>query len=275
MYEAGYAHAADVAFALVAARSSRISPLLSPSWVVAGHSEGGMTAWRVNERLALPNQTALLSSAGPFLGSVACAPALRPLDLIPESFGRAAGGPVGDVVSVYLLQSIARIFPAEVRLADYLTPRALALLEKIDAACLIVGDAVFGNLTQDEMYKDVSWLEHPRVLEWQRRWNGAGPYELAAPMLVVQGEADPLTYANNTEWDFDRTCEAFPRSRATYQSYPGLNHDVSFQAGQPNYFQWIRERFEGVEVEEGCKKETVRPVTDRYGSNQIFWSGNS
>lgn len=125
------------------------------------------------------------------------------------------------------------------------------------------------------MYKDVSWLEHPRVLEWQRRWNGAGPYELAAPMLVVQGEADPLTYANNTEWDFDRTCEAFPRSRATYQSYAGLNHDVSFQAGQPNYFQWIRERFEGVEVEEGCKKETARPVTDRYGSNQIFWSGNS
>ncbi|KAL1628580.1 hypothetical protein SLS56_005812 [Neofusicoccum ribis] len=51
---------------------------------------------------------------------------------------------------------------------------------------------------------------------------------------------------------------------ATYQSYPGLNHDVSFQASQPNYVRWIRERFEGVEVAEGCVKETVRPVTDRH-----------
>ncbi|GME29020.1 triglyceride lipase [Neofusicoccum parvum] len=94
-------------------------------------------------------------------------------------------------------------------------------------------------------------------------------------MLVVQGEADPLTYAENTEWDFDQTCAAFPDTRATYQSYPGLNHDVSFQASQPNYVRWIRERFEGVEVARGCVKETVRPVTDKYGTVQIAWSGSA
>ncbi|GME46495.1 hypothetical protein EKO04_002272 [Neofusicoccum parvum] len=276
MYEAGFAHAADAALALAAARASAVGPLLSAGWVVAGHSEGGMTAWRVNERLAMADQAPLRARAGVLLGAVAGAPALRPLDLIPESFARAAGGPVGDVVSVYLLQSIAALFPADIAVEDYLSDLALARLARADRACLITGDALFGGLTRDELYKDVSWLRHPRVVEWQRRWNGAGgPRALAAPMLVVQGEADPLTYAENTEWDFDQTCAAFPDTRATYQSYPGLNHDVSFQASQPNYVRWIRERFEGVEVARGCVKETVRPVTDRYGTVQISWSGSA
>lgn len=97
MYESGYLHAADVAFGVLASRQA-IGHLLSDDWVVIGHSEGGMTAWRTNERLAQTNSTTL-RKAGTLIGAVSAAPALRPLDLIPESFRRAAGGPVGDVVS--------------------------------------------------------------------------------------------------------------------------------------------------------------------------------
>jgi hypothetical protein len=86
MYEAGFLHAADVTYGLIAARKM-MGKLLSEEYVVVGHSEGGMTAWRTNERLAMPDQEDLLK-AGKFLGSVANAPALRPLDLIPESIWR-------------------------------------------------------------------------------------------------------------------------------------------------------------------------------------------
>lgn len=59
--EAGTLHAADVAYALVAARSV-LGDILSDEWVVAGHSEGGMTAWRTNERLAMSGQDTLLKA---------------------------------------------------------------------------------------------------------------------------------------------------------------------------------------------------------------------
>ncbi|KAK8080957.1 hypothetical protein PG997_008775 [Apiospora hydei] len=65
-YEAGFLHAAYVAFSLVAARKM-IGHLLSDEWA------GGVTAWRVNERLAMPGQDDL-KKTGKFLGAMTAAP---------------------------------------------------------------------------------------------------------------------------------------------------------------------------------------------------------
>jgi len=246
MYEAGYLHAADVAYGLIAARKV-IDDILSDEYVVVGHSEGGMTAWRTNERLAMPDQEELLK-AGKFLGSVANSPALRPLELILESIRRANGGPIGDAVSVFFLQSLALLFPNEFRIADYVTDTVLGRIPLMDQGCLQVGRALFANLTSAQLFKDLSWLQNPAVVKWQKTYNGAGPLALAAPMLVVQGLADVLTYANNTEWDFNQTCEAFPDTKATLLLYPELDHNVNAQASQMDYLRWIKERFDGVEV---------------------------
>lgn len=262
MYEAGFLHAADVAFGLIAARKS-IGKLLSDEWIVVGHSEGGLSAWRTNERLAMSNQEELLK-AGKFLGAVAEAPALRPLDLIPESIRLAAGGPIGDAVSVYFLQSLARLFPQDIRLEDYVTDIVLGRLALADSGCLTTGRVLFGNLTEKELYKNTSWLEHPVVVDWQARYNGAGPHALAAPMLVTQGVADPLTYANNTESDFNRTCSSFPDSSATLLLYPEVDHNVVAQASQTDYLKWIKDRFEHVEVRNGCTRTMLSPVNSRF-----------
>jgi alpha-beta hydrolase superfamily lysophospholipase len=271
MYEAGYLHAADVAYGLIAARKV-IGDLLSEEWVVIGHSEGGMTAWRTNERLAMPNQDELLK-AGKFLGAVANSPALRPLDLIPESVRRAAGGPIGDAVSVFFLQSLALLFPDQIRVEDYVTDTVLGRIPLMDQGCLLVGRALFSNLTKDELFKDMSWLEHPTVVDWQKRYNGAGPHALAAPMLVVQGITDPLTYANNTEWDFNQTCNAFPQSKATLTLYPDADHDVAAQVPRLDFLRWIKDRFDGTEVPEGCAINTAEPVTTRFRNVGAFYSG--
>jgi alpha-beta hydrolase superfamily lysophospholipase len=271
MYEAGYLHAADVAYGLIAARKA-IGDLLSDEWVVVGHSEGGMTAWRTNERLAMPGQEELLK-AGKFLGAVANSPALRPLDLIPESIRRAAGGPIGDAVSVLFLQSLALLFPDQIRVEDYVTDTVLGRIPLLDQGCLLVGRALFSNLTSDELFKDLSWLEHPAVVDWQKRYNGAGPHALAAPMLVVQGIADPLTYANNTEWDFNQTCNAYPKPKATLRLYPDADHNVAAQVPQYDFLRWIQDRFDGAEVSEGCTIETAEPVTTRFRNVGTFYSG--
>lgn len=272
MYEAGYLHAADVAYGLIAARKV-IGDLLSDEWVVVGHSEGGMTAWRTNERLAMSGQEELLK-AGKFLGAVANSPALRPLDLIPESIRRAAGGPIGDAVSVFFLQSLALLFPDQIRVEDYLTDTVLGRLPLMDQGCLLVGRTLFSNLTSSELFKDLSWLKHPAVVDWQNRYNGAGPHALAAPMLVVQGIADPLTYANNTEWDFNQTCNTYPESKATLRLYPDADHNVAAQAPLYDILSWIQDRFDGAEVPEGCTTETVEPATTLFRNVGAFYSGS-
>ena len=65
-----------------------------------------------------------------------------------------------------------------------------------------------------QLYKNTSWLHHPDVLDWQKRYDGVGPHRLAAPMLVFQGLNDTLTHADLAEQDFDRTCHAFPYTTA-------------------------------------------------------------
>ena len=250
MYEAGYLHAADVAYALIAARTA-LGSLLSEEYVVVGHSEGGMSSWRTNERLAMPGQEAL-QKAGKFLGSVAIAPALRPLDLMPESVRRANGGPIGGANAIFLLQSLNKLYPKTKFLETYLTKQVRDMLPLLDQGCIGTGSALFANFTSVQTFTNTSWIQHPDAVDWQKRYNGAGPYPLAAPMLVIQGITDPLVYANNTEIDFNRTCAAYPKSKVSLKLYPESDHMVIRQTAQQEYLVWIKERFDHVKVQDGC-----------------------
>lgn len=265
MYESGSLHAADVSFAIIAARKA-LKSRITYEWVVVGHSEGGMSAWRTDEREAKPGK-----ATGGFLGAVAAAPALRPLSLIPESFRRAGKGPVGDVVSIYVLQSISRLYPS-IRLTDYVTDIVANRIPLADKGCLTTGATIYGNLTLDQLYRNTSWLEHPDVVDWQKRYNGAGPHKLAGPMLIPQGLNDTLTYATLTEYDFNQTCDAFPDTAAHLLLYPELDHDPAFQAAQADYLPWIKNRFEKLPVT-ACNKSTVVPATARFSKTQLYWNG--
>ncbi|KAM0546654.1 hypothetical protein ACHAPJ_010792 [Fusarium lateritium] len=257
MYESGALHAHDTSFAIQAARKA-LGSTLSHEWIVTGHSEGGLTAWRTNEREADSKK-----AIGGFIGAVSLAPALRPLSLISESFRRAKGGPVGGANPIYLLQSLAGLFP-EIRIEDYVTDTVLSRLPLSDQGCLVTGIALFNNLTEVELFKNTSWLSHPSVVDWQKRYNGAGPHPLAAPMLVVQGEADILTYPELAEEDFNKTCTEYPDSTAEFLLYPDLDHDAVAQAGEIDYMRWINARFKHVELRKGCFKKRIKPVTDRF-----------
>jgi len=269
-YEAGVIHAADVAYSLVAARKI-IGHRLTNEWAVIGHSEGGMTAWRTNERLAKAGQEELLK-AGKFLGAVAAAPALRPAELIPRSLEIAGTTkPLGAPVHIYLLQSLSRLMPDKFRLQDYLTDGAMALLPLLDSGCLNSAATLFSNFTVTQIYKNTSWTTSADLQEWQTKVNGAGPHALAAPMLVVQGLNDTLTYPENCEKDFERTCTAFPTSSAELYLVPGLDHDQAFYAAQPYYWSWIERLFAGtLKPQSACAKYTAKPVTDRF---QLAYNG--
>ncbi|KAK2011417.1 alpha/beta-hydrolase [Colletotrichum eremochloae] len=264
MYESGALHAADVVHGLHAARQV-IGQQLSDDWVVVGHSEGGLTAWRTNEREAKADK----KTKG-LIGVVSVAPALRPLKLIPESFRRANGGPVGDVVSIIVLQAISKLYPS-IKVEDYVSDIVASRIPASNLGCLRTGGTIFGSLTETQLYKNTSWLTHPDVVDWQERYNGAGLHQWAAPMLVVQGMGDTLTYIETMMEDFDATCKAFPDSPAQLYVYPELNHDPAFQASQADYLPWIADRFNKVPVATGCSKKTIEPATKTHLLTQQSW----
>ncbi|UQC75619.1 uncharacterized protein CLUP02_02275 [Colletotrichum lupini] len=269
MYESGWLHVADVAYSLVAARKA-IGDLLGQKWVVYGHSEGGMTAWRTNERLAQPDQEALLE-AGEFIGSVAAAPALRPQKLIPASLALAQGKAAHDPFSVYFLQSLSLLFPDQIKVADYLGEIPLQRLGALDKSCFTSGFAIVGDFTPEQLYKNTSWLTLPIVDEWAARYNGQGPHSIAAPMLVISGETDTITPNNLTLDDFNQTCTSFPESPVHARVYPSMGHGQVLEAARADIAAWIGARFEGVPVEKTCVKEEVKPLTDRYAIGELFW----
>ncbi|KAG5658643.1 hypothetical protein KAF25_010824 [Fusarium avenaceum] len=268
MYEAGALHAADVSHGLKAARTV-LGDRITQEWVVVGHSEGGLSAWRTCEREAMPGK-----ATGGFLGAVAIAPALQPIKLVREAFRRANGGPVGDVNSIFLVQSLSRLYPS-MKIENYFSDIVLSRIPLAEQGCIGTGSALYSSLTEKQLYKNTSWISHPDFLDWSKRYNGAGLHALAAPMLVIQGEADLRVYPNYTEEDYNATCKEFPESTAEYKLYPDIDHFAITEASQPDYLPWIADRFNNVTLSKGCTRGVVNPATEKFGIVSQNWAAIS
>ncbi|KAF5705229.1 Secretory lipase [Fusarium globosum] len=271
-YVAGWTHAADVAFSVIAAKK-RIGTLLSDEWVTVGQSEGGMAAWRVNERLALPGQDAL-KKAGNFLGSVAIAPANRPTDLIdylnsmPVSADGSANG-----LTAYLLPNIANLYP-ELHVEDYLTKTAIGRLTLIRQSCTYGGYYAVGNMANEEFYKNSSWTKHPAVAAWRKTYMGEGHWKLAAPLMIVQGVDDGVVPIKFTVEDYRKTCKEEPGSPVRLLTYAGQNHDSVTNSAQADYMSWVNDLFNRKKMKKGCSREDIRPLTDRFQPVAIQYIAN-
>ncbi|KAJ5345681.1 hypothetical protein N7452_003685 [Penicillium brevicompactum] len=261
-YEAGRLHAKDVGFAIQATRKE-LGPLITHEWVVAGHSEGGLAAWRAAEYEATENAT------GGLIGAVSMAPALRPLTLMEQYIRVGQKNSGAGAIAVYLLQSISRLFPSQLKVEDYLSDVGMARLPLLNSGCLDSGGTLVADIGTTAWFKNTSWLTHEVTRDWNDRFNWVGPRALAAPMLVVQGDQDILVFANMTDLDFNKTCEAFPTSKIELTVYPGADHDTVTTAAQPDWLRWIAARFDNSAVGEGCVRRTVRAVNDRMSNTVV------
>ncbi|KAL4929773.1 alpha/beta hydrolase family protein [Aspergillus undulatus] len=265
MYNAGIPHAADVSNAVNAARQE-FPDLMSPEWVVAGHSEGGLTAWRTAQREADKKK-----AIGGFIGAVAIAPAMEVMTLVPWVIEKAKGGPLNDIYVPFMLRSIARLFPS-FDLAKYATKKLIDLSTLSTNACLNVALPLLMNLTLPDMYhNNANFTSAPEVLEWDEKYQGKGASELAGPLLVLHGEKDFIIPHSHIETIFDEQCDVFPDSRAHYTLLPGLDHDGAVQASHWSWFPWIADRFNEKELEKGCTKDQVSTATDRFSSVEQAW----
>ncbi|KAF8498839.1 hypothetical protein JB92DRAFT_2983231 [Gautieria morchelliformis] len=250
-YLASPSHAADSAFSLIAARHVFPGHLLTYEWVAVGHSEGGLTAWAINER-------EVTQPIGGFLGSVALAPALQNLHIIRHGI---EGDKLRDVLySSYQLVVIARL-DKSVDVMQYFSDLGWERTQLAATACYDTAVVVFANLTFWDIFKDPTWLNSPWALAWEERTAVSGERPLAQPLLLVEGLGETAVFPATTEAVFAHHCEAHRDTRVHLSRYPEMDHKPISFVSQLEYFRWIDDRFNGVQVPYGCTNATIDNIT--------------
>jgi len=214
-------NALDVIYSLPAARAA--VPQLGAKWVVAGYSQGGLTAIGVAEaesEIGDPN----------YLGAVA-------LSGVPEAHEIQR-------MPVFLARGIKTVFP-EFRVEEMLTDKAIPLYQHIGQAC----EASAGpDLEAREMLKP-GWENNRYVKEFFTR-NAPGRKPMKGPLLLIGGESDPETPSAIPATAVAQLCKQ--KDRALFVKYPGLNASAVIGDSVSEQISWIRARFAGHPAPSNC-----------------------
>lgn len=257
-YLASPSHTDDVVFAVVAARRAFSPGLLSYEWVVVGHSEGGLTAWAVDEHQ-------VKQPIGGFLGAVALAPALQNLHIIRHGLAYDTLGK-SLFYSSYTLTTISRL-DKSIDVTQYFSNMGLERTQLAATGCYTTALTVFANLTFSDIFKDQTWVNSSWAVAWENRTAVTGTKPLAQPLLLVEGLGDGAVFPATTEAVFARHCNMYRDASVHMTRYPKMDHDPLAFVSQSEYFNWIDDRFNGVDVVAGCTNATadmISPKTINY-----------
>ncbi|KAF2151126.1 hypothetical protein K461DRAFT_243371 [Myriangium duriaei CBS 260.36] len=238
------AQANDLIHAVQAAQSH--FPSLSKEFVIMGQSQGGGVAWSYAQRQAerpVPGYLGTVA-ASPFtdiFGSIAA-------DIQSENNARVVGIAQG-------LNTVLESF----QLSDWITDLGIERLRLIQqvGACTTSATSIGGSAVQILKY---GW-NYTSSARWYQNVADNGRKPFGGPMLVLQGDIDGNAYAPVTFAAVNATCAMFPRNSLHYIQYTNISHVPVLYSSQHVWMDWIRDRFAGVKVPEGCVKEVLYPAT--------------
>ena len=245
----------DLFYSIQAAQSAFEG--LSKKFVFMGHSQGGGAVWAAAERQAV-------RPVDGYLGAIAVAPVTRIVDLI-ENNGE---GPFATGVAVYITRALSSIFP-DFRPSEILTPAGLkrySLLTQLQGCTSFATSLLsVANLVQS------GWAEK---FYTQSYFNlaSAGGRIFSGPLLVLQGDADPLTPAAINEATVNQTCQLYPDSQLEYLNFANVTHGPILYASQRIWLDWIEDRFAGVETPQSCRRSSYKSARPyQYYQQELNW----
>ena len=235
------AEASDVIGALRAAQQAGAG--LSYRWVLWGHSQGGGAALGVAQRL--------VGQPDPgYLGAVVTSPAAN-LAQVGSNLATYPGlGGFLALVAKGAAESDLQINPRRL-----LTTQALQRLQVTRAGCLGVVLAVYGDLTGPSLVRP-GYLADPQFAGYLAS-NSTGSQAVAGPILLLQGDADPVIPVSVTSQVAASLCSA--GVTVDYRTYPGFGHDTIpgqvtgiDDGAMPDILSWIADRFAGQPTSSTC-----------------------
>ena len=216
---------------------------LADRTVVWGHSQGGHAALWAGT---------LADDYAPDVGVVgvaAMAPASNLTGLI-ANLDEVTGG---SIFAAYVLEGYARTYD-DVDVDDYVRGAAEVQVEKMATRCLS-GPGALVNVAE-YLVQDTSVFDtDPASGALGARLEENIPADpIAAPLLLAQGETDPLVIPSAQQEYADRRCDS-GGGPVDYRTYPDRDH-VGVVADDsplvPDLLEWTRERFAGEQAADTC-----------------------
>jgi alpha-beta hydrolase superfamily lysophospholipase len=226
---------------LDAARAMQGLPELDTSddVLLYGHSQGGHAVAWARE---------LAATYAPDLeiaGAVEAAPVGQIADLVTGPL--EAAPPAGLALLVTLVEAWSRVY-VEADPAEILTPEGQDKASVAFDRCLVeVVAAVGDDLEADDVLVDI------RITEpWESLLAANTPGQVASdvPVLIVQGEDDPVVRRQATDQFVARLCDL--DQVVEYLVYPGVTHETVSADSMPDALSWMAERRNGDEAPTSC-----------------------
>ncbi|KAI5921878.1 Alpha/Beta hydrolase protein [Camillea tinctor] len=267
-YLASRAGGYDLLFAQKAALKAW-PDVLSESYVVMGHSQGGGAAWGAAMILS-GNDTEATALRKGYLGTIAGSPW--------TSFGTALGLQRSAASLSSLIARIAtgaRSVIPSFALSDWLTPlgvRAVELMQDLQG-CSSVAAVLFAGAGQLVRADWRNATAHAQAFEHLTTVVGK---DVAGPLLVLHGTGDAVVNATGVRAAVENTCALNPHAQVELLEMQGVGHTAVMFAGQTIWLDWVAERFRGVEARRGCDpkpRTLVKPLWDvgRYQKDRNWY----
>jgi alpha-beta hydrolase superfamily lysophospholipase len=210
---------------------------LAPSWVVVGHSEGGLAALATDQLAdkSLPQLD--------YRGAVVAAPSAR-LGAIAELM---FGAPEGRGYGALLLEAASEIDPG-LDPSVSLQPVAAARRPLLTHGCWEEAVPGFDDLEAEQMLAGPEvGARLGAVLD---QCCTSDPSAAIGPLLVVHGEADEALPLGLSEQLVDELCAA--GVTVQFRTYPGATHDGVLAAAAAEVGSWLTDRLTGSPATSTC-----------------------
>ena len=204
-------------------------------FVVWGASQGGQAALFTGQ---------LAASYAPelkLLGVAAAAPATD----LQTLFEANRNTPFGRILSAYTIDTWSRVYP-QLRIDQVVTPTARPIVRRLARICITEqhGFLAVGVLA---LALKISYLKQ---LPWETEpWKGLiaentpGHGQIPAPVIITQGDADPLVRPSINAGFAKRLCSK--GETVDYRAYPGVKHIDAGPKTAADVAACIAQRFAG------------------------------
>lgn len=240
-YLSKIAQANDTVYAVAAARVLKLKT--TSNWVVVGHSQGGLTAWGVAEKMAHLKDPTYLGSVS-IAGGIDMANVIKHLDATPGQM----------FYVVFIAYGIKAQYP-EFDINSMLTPVAAQAYDSMtQKGCWYYGNAMFLKAKPHTLLRP-DWDQNVFVQAFlQNDQTGLAP--IAGPMLVIAGSADDTVPPANVAPRVDALCRR-PGAVVEYKVYEG-DHETELNTSFADQVSWIRDRFAGKPAPTSCSSSSRR-----------------
>lgn len=213
---------------------------LSNQLLIWGHSQGGQAA-AFAAQLA-PTYAPELH----LIGTVAGSPAVQ-LQAIADAVTKVTGRSLATGLMVIIANAWSQTYP-NLNADTVLTGAAKLQLGVLGTTC-ITGDLLSYMLLPAPKYVKPSGIKQapwPQLLAE----NTPGDVKLTAPILVFQGETDPLIQPAFTQTFVHRLCAT--GTTAALNLYPGKGHNDVVPPSMPDTLAWMADRLAGKPASSTC-----------------------